>query len=109
ATRQLAIFVGVPPKPWPRATACAQWVHFDLCCLVEAARRLTALAAHDKIGQIATCSALIKPESLAAIVFGAVNEALPVEIVHVSLGTGSHETSGHHRPVVEPASLVEGF
>src|SRR5216683_2572210 len=51
AARQITAFLGVPPEPWPRAAARAERVHLEQRGLVEAVR-LTALAAHDEIGQI---------------------------------------------------------
>ena len=40
-------------------------------------------------------------------VLGPVHEAAPVEVVHVPLRAGPHESGGHDRPAVEPALLVE--
>jgi hypothetical protein len=36
-------------------------------------------------------------------------EAPPVEIIHVSLRTGAHETSGHNRSAIESSLVIELF
>jgi hypothetical protein len=35
------------------------------------------------------------------------DEAAPVEIVDMSLGTSAHKASGHNWPAIEPSSVIE--
>jgi hypothetical protein len=37
------------------------------------------------------------------------DEAAPVEVVDMSLGTSSHKTSGHNWPAIEPSFFIELF
>jgi hypothetical protein len=37
------------------------------------------------------------------------DEAAPVEIVHVPLGTSAHKASGHNWPAIEPSLVIEFF
>ena len=106
ATRLIAVLVGVPAEPRPRAPAGAEGIDLEQRGLVEPAL-LAALAADDEVREIAARSALVEPELPPAVVLGTVDEATPVEVVHVPLRAGPHEAGRDHRAAVEAAPLVE--
>jgi hypothetical protein len=105
-TRLAAVFCGVSPEPRPSATAYAERVNFTQRSLVEATG-LPTLAAHDEVRQVAARSALVEPELLPAVVFTTVYKPPPVEIVDVSLRTGTNKASGNNRAVVKPYPFIE--
>jgi hypothetical protein len=113
--RQLAVLVRVPTKPRPRAATRAEGIQLQDRRLVQAAR-LSALAPHDEISQIAAGAAFVEPELPPAQlglargssgILNPVHEAMPVNIINVALRAGADKPGGHHRPAIETALLVE--
>jgi hypothetical protein len=69
--------------------------------------RFLALATNDKVGEVPARPTLIEPELPPTIVCDSVNEAVPVEVVHVPLRAGAHEASSYNVQAVESALFVE--
>jgi hypothetical protein len=70
---------------------------------------LSTLTAHDQVAEVAACPSFVEPQLPPAVVFGPVNEPVPIQVVHVSLRARTHETGGHHLSAVVSDSLVERF
>jgi hypothetical protein len=106
AARELALLARLAPQPRPRPAADAERISLEQGGLVQAARP-AALAAHHELGEVAAGASLVEPEFLAAGVLGAVDEAAPIQVVHMPLRAGADESGRHDLPAVEAAALVE--
>ena len=102
----VAAFVGIDSEPGAGAATGAQRILIELRRLVETPRS-AALATRDQIGQIAGGAHLVEPELATATLFGTVDEAGPVEVIHMSSRAGTHEAGGHHGKAVEASLVVE--
>ena len=102
----MAVFVRVAAQPGAGALAGVERISIELRGFVERAR-LSALAAHEEIGEVARGAALVQPELSPTGASVAVHETPPVEIIDVAPGTGAHEARGHHLEPFEEPPLVQ--
>ena len=93
---QIAVLVGVGPKPGAFALTGAERTRFDAERIVQRTRRDVAFATNPCLRDVAARAALLEPHSAPATWSrAAVSEHAPVEIVQMAAWTAAHETDGN--------------